>query len=195
MPRHRRAARPSPPPPLPPEPKPPPEGLVAEVVEVINARGRQSGSPELMERRKVVRALVALGVTRHQLADAMGDQGWIVSGDQARRDYEVVLREWSEDYEADRTHTRAAQIRRLQTDLPRLRRDKLWKRVAAHELLLARIQGNFASACVQVEAHLTLRESLVATITRMSPEELDAIAAEQMELEGLAVEARRWASK
>jgi hypothetical protein len=201
MPRRRRATPPSPLPVQAPDSEPP------EDVEVVDARGRQSGGPELIARRKVVRHLVALGVTRHQLTDAMVDQGWIVSEHQAKRDYDAILREWSADGEADKAHTRAAQIARLTSDLVRLRRDAAttstskgpahaarvgyWRAVEAHEALLARIQGHFAPVKVTVDASLTVRASLVAVIAGMTAEELDALAAEQRVLEAEAAEARR----
>ena len=206
MPRRRRhepdpPATEAEPPPAPTEPEP--------RVELVDQSGRADhpGDPEIVARRKLVRQLMVLGVTRNQLVDAMRDQGVILTDAQARRDYSVVLREWSADYEEDRSLSRAAQIARLTSDLARLRRDAAtastqagvshaaragyWRAVEAHENLLARIQGHMAPVKVQVDASLTVRESLVGVIANMSPEELDALAAEQVAVEADAAEARR----
>lgn len=185
MSRRRRPAPPTETPPPPARaPASEPEAVEAAGV-LLDARGRavRPGEPELLERRKVVRSLMALGVTRHQLVDAMGDQGYVVTESQASGDYDAVLREFQADYDLDKEYARAAIVRRLSADLPRLRRDKRWKEVAAHELLLARILGLIAPTKVQVEQRVLLRDSLRDALAGMSEEEIAEMAAEQLALE------------
>ncbi len=159
----------------------------------VAARDHRHLSPEELEaRRAVVRQLLSLGVTPDQLPEAMRDQGWPMSREVARREYDAVMAEWAADHAHLRETTRIAQVQRLQSDLARYRRDKKWQATIQTEALLARVLGHLAptEVKVQVEAHVVVREALVEIVSGMSAEEMERIMAEEEELEQLAAQQR-----
>lgn len=199
-------------------PRPPtPERDAAPEVQAELVAGysppRNGPDPQMVERRRVVARLVTLGVTRAQLRDALADQGWDVSESIARSDHAAVMSALHQDYEADLARMRAVMVERLSSDLPRLRREAMtagttvvlkggktvtkpnhgaraayWRTVTSHEATLARLLGLFAPVKVQVDARLTVRESLLAVVSGMSADQLDELAEEQLRFEE---EARR----
>jgi hypothetical protein len=159
----------------------------------VAARDHRHLAPEELEaRRAVVRQLLALGVTSDQLPGAMRDQGWQMSREVGRREYDAVLGEWAADHAHLRETTRVSQVQRLQSDLALYRRDKRWQAVVQTEALLARILGHLAPTKVevQVEAHVVVREALVEVVAGMTAEDMDRLLAEEAELEQLAAQAR-----
>jgi hypothetical protein len=181
-----------------------PAAPIASGYEVASRDPAHLSEVEREARRVVVRQLLALGVGLDSLPRAMADRGWQMSRGLARAEYEAVMAEWVADHAAFRETTRVAQIRRLEADLVRYRAAETapddapgaktrWQAVVQTEALLARLQGHLAPVTheVRVEATVVVREALVEVVAGLTADDLDALVAEELELERLAAEARR----
>ena len=130
-------------------------------------------------RKAVAVQLLALGVTRSQLRDALRAQGYQVSTAIAANIYADVMQDWLAEVAEFSPTARAAQIQRLNADLARYRRDNRWQAVVQTEALLARIQGTLAPEQVEhrVLAAVVVREAVAEVVSSLTDEELDALAA------------------
>lgn len=96
-----------------------------------------------------------------------------------------VVEEWETMYEEEAKRERPRAVARLRNDLARMRSREHppWNSIARHEEMLGRIFGIFAPQKIEVDVFATMRQSLAAVIVDLSPDEADAIVAEQLELE------------
>jgi hypothetical protein len=122
---------------------------------------------------------------------------------QVNQDHALISEEWSKQSEEELTHARAQAIQRIRKDLTRMRESIApllpkskgkkgatpppepvsYREIAAHELLLARIEGTLRPVEVKVDVRANSRRALIDTINSMSPEDMDRLVAEQRDLE------------
>lgn len=166
---------------------------------------------ELAERRMVVMHLMLAGYTRDLIIEHCEERyGWTQI--QIRTSYDAISSDWTKQSEEDLAHARAQAIQRIRNDLvqmreqlyakpvlPRKKRGKkdektapqdikvTFKDLAAHEHLLARIEGTLRPIEVKIDIRATSRRALIDVINGMAPEELDALAIEQREIERKAL--------
>ena len=80
------------------------------------------------------------------------------------------------------------QIERIRGDLGKMRAEKnpKWQAIAKHEELIGRLLGTFAPVRFAIDTTIEVRQSLVAIVTNMTPEEQEQMVAEQLALEARA---------
>jgi hypothetical protein len=168
--------------------------------------GRQSnraGKPTaevrkaVAERRIEIQSLMLAGYTLSQLHRYAEDRGWSYA--QVENDYRFISDEWTKQSEEELQHARAQAIQRIRKDLTEMREpppvkgkgkkgsptraQASYKDIAAHEMLLARIEGTLRPVEVKVDVRASSRRALIDTINGMSPDEMDRIVAEQRAFE------------
>lgn len=138
------------------------------------------------------------GYTLSQLQTYGEKRGWTHAV--VKNDFTLISDEWSKQSEEELQYARAQAIQRIRRDLVRMRESQEPERrkgkkgqpqrepasnkdIAAHELLLARIEGTLRPVEVKVDVRASSRRSLIDTINAMRPEEMDQLVAEQRELE------------
>jgi hypothetical protein len=80
------------------------------------------------------------------------------------------------------------QLERIRGDLGRMRAEAKpkWQAIAKHEELVGRLLGTFAPVRFAIDTTIEVRQSLVAIVTNMTPEEQEQMVAEQLSLESRA---------
>lgn len=139
------------------------------------------------QQRELAARLLASGLGRGQASQLLSQQ-LSVSLPIARAVVGAIDREWSDELAEDLPRLKARQLERLQRDVARMRArpDPDYSRIARHEELIAKIGGTMAPVRVAVDVAVEVRASLLAVVAQLTPEEQDAIIAEQLALEARA---------
>lgn len=148
----------------------------------------------------MITQLMLAGYTLSQIANHCEDKyGWSFA--QAKNTWALVSEDWTKQSEEELQHARAQAIQRIRADLVRMRISQqptkagrkgkkeptiepaTFKDIAAHEMLLARIEGTLRPVEVKVDIRASSRRALIDTINAMAPEDMDQLVIEQRELE------------
>lgn len=138
------------------------------------------------------------GCTQAQIVTFGIERGWTKA--ECVRDYGIISDEWQKQSEEELQSARAQAIQRIRADLVNMRFDlgetkkrkgpkareleqATFKDIAAHERLLAQIEGTLRPVEVKVSVGDVSRRALIDAINAMSPDEMNAAIAEQRELE------------
>lgn len=166
-----------------------------------------------VERHAVIRQYMLAGYTGDRIVEICGERyGWTLG--QVRATYATICDEWTKQSEDELQHARAQAIQRIRFDLAKMReavhsppprgrgkgrkkggkdapeseeRIPTFKDIAAHEMLLARIEGTLRPIEVKVDIRAVSRRALIDVIQGMAPEEMDALVIEQREIERKAL--------
>lgn len=172
----------------------------------VRGMGRRRGpqGKEYLERRAFIERLMLAGCTQNQVIDIAGSQG--IHEHIAKADYNAICDKWTKQSEDELQHARAQAIQRIRGDLAVMRMgleeeakakkgkgkkrgartdlgDATYKDLAAHERLLAQIEGTLRPVEVKVDIRATSRRSLIDVINAMSPDDMDRLVAEQRAIE------------
>lgn len=155
-----------------------------------------------LHRKTIASRLMGTGAGRERVIEALTTNDATLSYSAARNLYYEILGEWEKDYKAEAPYYRASQIRRLQSDLATMRAERAavnlpkgrvratWNDIRGHERELAKITGTLAPVNVRLlDVNETMRESLAAVISEMTPDEMKDIIGEGVEVEEAAEEA------
>ena len=171
-----------------------PEEALAHVVEesAPAAPSSQINGVEIQRKLIIARAL-SMGATKQRAIEALQRYEPAISESQAKRVYYSVLHEWRDDYQAEMPFLRAAQLRRIQTDLTNMRLERemtpeefarkapgreraTWADIRGHEREYAKIAGTLAPVDVRVlDVAEEMRETLAEVIGEYSIEEMTDI--------------------
>lgn len=168
----------------------PAEALTSVVEESSQpAPSSQINGAEIQRKLIIARAL-SMGATKQRAIEALQRYEPAISESQARRIYYAVLHEWRDDYQAEMPFLRAAQLRRIQTDLTNMRLERemtpeefarkapgreraTWADIRGHEREYAKIAGTLAPVDVRVlDVAEELRETLAEVVGEYSLEEM-----------------------
>lgn len=168
----------------PPVPEPHPDGLLSMEREAL-----------VLERRSLVAGLIDAGASSSQIVAAFAEQYPHLRRDTVRK---VATKYTDEarkarvnEYRSARSTYKAEQVARLRNDLLRMRAmdRKPWSSIAKHEELLARITGTLEPIGVAVSGSVAVHESLIAVVSKLDPQDVEEMVAEQVALEAAAAQA------
>lgn len=151
---------------------------------------RKPSDPFEMEERKVVTArLLGLGMTPSQVRNALQSEHGL-SASQADTSIRQVFQDIQAEYTAYKPYAKAAQADRLHRLIAICNAKQQYGEAIRAEALLAKIDGTVDPVVVKVDHEMVVRESLVALVANLSPEDRDRMVAEQLQLEAAAEAAR-----
>lgn len=137
---------------------------------------------EILERKQNALNLLQTGLTKSAARDILVSEMGITEG-QADYAIDAVLRDQVAEYEEMLPKAKALQVMRLRGLAARAwAKDKLSTAVQA-ETLISKILGTQAPLKVRIDADVTVKESLLAVVANLTPEERDEMLHEQLELE------------
>lgn len=161
---------------------------------------RPKGMPfKTIQRRDDVERLMLAGLPIEQIVTYGKDKGW--DDPVVRRDYNAIADEWSKQSEEALQHARGQAVQRIRGDLARMRLEAenrpkgrkgpqwaelqaaTFKDIAAHERLLAQIEGTLRPVEVKITINDSSRRALIDVINTMTPAEMDQLIREQKDLE------------
>lgn len=147
-----------------------------------------------LARKHLAARLMGRGATLQQVIQALQAAEPGITEYACQGVWQMVMREWRKDYEAESHYYRALQIKRLQEDLAAMRAERVapkeqlkgrprpsWSDIARHEMALARITGTNAPVQVQMN-HEDLPESLAQVLRDLEPEHMETILASGEEM-------------
>lgn len=151
------------------------------------------------QRRDDVERLMLAGLPIEQIVTYGNDKGW--DNHAVRRDFNAITDEWSKQSEEALQHARGQAVQRIRGDLARMRLEAekqpkgrkgpqwaelqaaTFKDIAAHERLLAQIEGTLRPVEIKLTINDSSRRALIDVINAMAPAEMDQLIREQKDLE------------
>lgn len=163
---------------------------------------RVKPSKDIADRQAIIQSLMLAGCTLAQCIVYGRGQHWSRSVVEA--DYRSINDDWQKQSDEEIQAARTQAIQRLRSDLAEMRtdlrigtkggkgavkrvdRDATYKDIAAHENLLAKIEGTLRPIEVKVNIGHESRRALIDVINSLSQEDMDQMVAEQRALEARA---------